>query len=293
MSNLPTVQVGDRELNVAQMLTAKVGHVNTIMPEASGMTGEQLCRIAHMEVIRNPDLAACNPLTIMNSVYDAARLGLLIGYEAHLVPFGKRGSSVKNCQMIPDYRGYLKLGYGSGLVSTIDAKTVFPEDVFEVYEGTRMEIDHRADYDINRELGENIKYVYAVAHLHGSPKPVFHVMNRAAVDKIRASSALKDGVPWKKWYDRQALKSVLKYLCDKRLPATKIRGMTDLIQLDTRAEIGKATSATSWEDKDDVEAQISSQTEANAEDLRVALEDAKAKRDEAGEEAPLREPGEE
>jgi len=287
VSNLPVVRVGDRDLNVAQMLSAKIDHVNTIMPEASGMTGEQLCRIAHMEVLRKPDLAKCNPLTIMNSVYDAARLGLLIGREAHLVPFREK------CQMIPDYRGYLKLVYGSGLVSMIDAKIVFPEDDFTVREGTEMFIRHVPDYDIDREQGEKLLYVYACAWLHGSSQPVFHVMNKTAVDKIRASSAMKNGVPWKKWYDRQALKSVMKYLCDKRLPATRVRGLPDLLELDTRAEIGKATSATSWEDRDDVEKQIDEQTQQSQEDLRAALEDAKSKRDEGDEESRMREPGEE
>lgn len=279
MSNLPTVRVGDRELNVTQMLTARAGQVDQIMPEASGMTGEQLCRIAHMEVIRNEDLAACNPVTILNSVYDAARLGLLIGREAHLVPFKKR------CQMIPDYRGYVKLVYGSGLVSMIDAKPVFEADEFQVVEGTAMRIHHVPDYTINRELSEDILFVYAVAWLHGANMPVFHVMNRDAVDKIRDASAMSGGIPWKKWYDRMALKSVMKYLCDKRLPATRVRGLPDLIELDNRAEIGKATSATSWEDKGDVEAQISEETEIRKEDLKQALRDAKERQE--------REPGEE
>ena len=286
-SNLPVVRIGDRDLDVVQMLSSKVGHVSEMMPEASGMTGAQLCRIAHMEVIRNPDLAKCNPLTIMNSVYDSARLGLLIGREAHLVPFKER------CQMIPDFRGYLKLVYGSGLVTMIDAKIVFPEDDFMVREGTEMLIRHVPDYDIDREQGEKLLYVYAVAWLAGSPNPVFHVMNKAAVDKLRASSAMKNGDPWKKWYDRMALKSVLKYLCDKRLPATKVRGLPDLLELDNRAEVGKITSATSWEDKDDVEAQIDQRTAESTEDLRAALEDAQAKRDEGDEQPPMREPGDE
>jgi recombination protein RecT len=279
MSNLPTVRVGDRELTVTQMLTARAGQVDKIMPEASGMTGEQLCRIAHMEVIRNEDLAKCNPLTIMNAVYDAARLGLLIGHEAHLVPFKKR------CTMVPDYRGYLKLAYNSGIVSLIDAKAVFPEDHFVVTEGTQMRINHQPDYDINRELGDNIKYVYAIAHIHGSPHPVFHVMNRAAVDKIRDASAMSNGIPWQKWYDRQALKSVIKYLCDKRLPATRIHGLRDLIELDNRAEVGRATSPTSWEDKEDVERQIQEETEVRSEDLRMALNEAQQRQREPGDES--------
>ncbi len=278
--DLPTIRVGDEDLTVTQMLAKRVTAIDKVLPEASGMTGEQLARIAQMEVLKNPDLAECSPGSIMNSVYEAARLGLLIGREAHLVPYKRI------CKMIPDYRGYLTLDYRSGLVSLIDAKAVFAEDEFVVNEGTEMGIIHRPDYSIDRELGENLLYVYAVAWLHGAPKPVFHVMNRPAIDKVRDSSAMKDGIPWRLWYDRMALKTVIKYLSDKRLPATQIRGLADLIELDNRAEAGKLTRPTSWEDKADVEEKIDEETKARSEDLKMALEEAKQRTIGEEDEAP-------
>jgi len=278
--NLPTVRVGDKDVTVTQMLATRATQIDEILPEASGMTGEQLARIAQMEVLKNPTLAECRPGSIMNSVYDAARLGLLIGREAHLVPY--KGT----CKMIPDYRGFITLVYRSGLVSLIDAKCVFPEDDFDVDEGTVMTIHHKPDYSIDRELGENILYVYAEAWLHGAPKAVFHVMNRMAIDKIRDCSAMKDGEPWTKWYDRQAQKSALKYLTDKRLPATQIRGMADLLELDTRAEIGKMSRPTSWEDKEDIEEQIDQETKARSEELKMALSEARQRTIGEEDEAP-------
>ena len=77
----------------------------------------------------------------------------------------------------------------------------------------------------------------------------------------------------------------MKYLCDKRLPATRVRGLPDLIELDTRGEIGKATTATSWEDKEAVENQIDEETGVRAEELREQLKEAKARHS--------REPGDE
>lgn len=280
MGNLPTVRVGDEELTVTQMLAKRATQIDDVLPEASGMTGEQLARIAQMEVLKNADLAECSPHSILNSVYDAARLGLLVGREAHLVPYRRI------CKMIPDFRGYITLGYRSGLVSLIDAKVVFPEDHFEVLEGTEMQIIHKPDYSIDREQVDNLLYVYAQAWLHGAPHPIFHVMNRMAIDKVRESSAMKNAEPWTKWYDRMAQKTALKYLSDKRLPATQIRGMSDLIELDTRAEIGKMTRPTSWEDKEDVEKQIDDETKARQEDLKMALEDARQKAIGEEEDAP-------
>jgi len=264
-SNLPTVRVGDKEVTVNQMLSSRITQINAVLPEASGMTGEQLARIAQMEVIRNSDLAACNPTTIMNSVYDAARLGLLIGREAHLVPYAKQ------CKMIPDFRGFITLVYRSGLVSWIDAKNVFPEDEFTVQEGTEMAIHHIPDYSIDREIGENILFSYAVATIIGAPYPIFHVMNRAAIDKIRESSAMKNAEPWSKWYDRMSVKSALKYLCDKRLPATKIRGLTELIALDNMAETGEARGAMVWDSDEDARATLASNTANRQEELKQRL----------------------
>ena len=86
---------------------------------------------------------------------------------------------------------------------------------------------------------------------------------------------MKNAEPWAKWYDRMAQKTALKYLSDKRLPATQIRGLSDLIEIDNRAEVGKMTRPTSWEDKEDVEKQIDQETKARQEDLKMALEDAK------------------
>lgn len=279
MSNLPTIRMGDKDVTITQMLASRVTAIDEVLPEASGMTGEQLSRIAQNEVFKNPDLAECNPMTIMNSVYDAARLGLMIGREAHLVPYRKV------CKMIPDYRGFLTLVYRSGLVSIIDAKIVFPEDEFEVREGTDMSIHHIPDYTIDREQGENLLYVYAVAELHGSRKPIFHVMNKAAIDKIRDSSAMKNGIPWSKWYDRMALKSGIKYLSDKRLPATKIRGLADLIELDNRAETGSVRGTVSWEDDAAVRASLSANTKEKQDALKARLAENGEK-----EEPPLEEP---
>lgn len=89
---LPTVKVGDKDLTVTQMLAHRKNRLNEMLPEGCGITGDQLFRIAQMEIMRNPDLAQCDPNSVMNAIYDSARLGLLIGREAHLVPFAKKMS---------------------------------------------------------------------------------------------------------------------------------------------------------------------------------------------------------
>lgn len=271
--NLPTVKVGDKDLTVTQMLAHRKNRLNEMLPEGCGITGDQLFRIAQMEIMRNPDLAQCDPNSVMNAIYDSARLGLLIGREAHLVPFKK------TCQMIPDYRGYITLSYRSGIVQSLDAKLVFPQDHFEVEEGSAMRIEHKPDYSSNRSDTEEILYVYAIAWIEGSPKPIFHVMNRGEIDRIRESSAMKAGIPWTKWADRMWLKTAIKHLCDKRLPTTRVVGLSDLIELDNRTDTGRIGKPVSWESTEDVEHHIDEETKMREEDLKLALQDAKQRQD--------------
>ncbi len=246
MTNVAVVTVDGSDYSAVQILNKRAARLDEILPETAGVTGAQLVRVAQFELNRNTDLAMCDPLSVLNAVYDAARLGLMLGREAHLVPYKKK------CQMIPDYRGFVTLAYRSKLVQVLDAKPVFEGDMFHVQEGSTMEIHHEPDYSIDRSDPEKILYFYAIAWLRGAPVPFFHGMNRLEVDRIRASSAMKNGVPWSQWYDRMGLKSVMKYLCDKRLPVTEIPGLGDLVELDTRIEAGEVRTPLAGETDEEI-----------------------------------------
>ncbi|MDH3291521.1 MAG: recombinase RecT [Gemmatimonadota bacterium] len=267
---LATVTIDGKDFTAVQMLNKRAARLDEIIPGTAGITGAQLVRIAQFEVARNDDLGECSPNSVLNAVYDAARLGLMLGREAHLVPYKRR------CQMIPDYRGFITLGYRSQLVLMLDAKTVFPEDEFDVQEGSTMAIHHKPDYSIDRSSPKEILYFYAIAWLRNAPVPVFHVMNRTEVDRIRASSAMKDGIPWRDWYDRMGLKSAIKYLADKRLPVTEIPGLADLVEIDNRAEAGKISRPIEGEDAEELEAKIDEETRIRQDELKLKLEEAKA-----------------
>lgn len=297
-TTVATVNVGGSEMTAVELLKKRLKRVDELLPEDAGVSAAQLLRIGEFEVNRNPDLLACHPLSILNSVYDAARLGLMLGREAHLVPYKR------HCQMIPDYRGFITLVYRSQLVKNIDAKLVFlPDDKFHVEEGTTMAIHHEPSYETNRTLTENITYAYAIAWLRGSEIPLFHVMNRAEIDRIKASSAMKNGEPWRHhkvdakgkttqvgWYDRMALKSALKFLTDKRLPLTQIPGMLDLMEIDSRAETGEVSRQLTGETDEELSTKIETETEMRSEELKMKLAEEAA---EVEKTKRQREPGEE
>lgn len=264
--SLATVSIEGQEYSAPQMLAKRATRLDEIIPGTAGITGAQLVRIAQFELNRNEDLAECNPHSVLNAVYDAARLGLLLGHEAHLVPYKR------HCQMIPDYRGYIALVYRSGLVTRIDADVVFPQDKFTVSRGTKPQIIHEPDLDIDRGDGKEMLYAYAVAELRGTSNPIFHVMNRTEMDRIRESSAMKDGIPWRMWPDRMWIKSAIKYLGDKRLPVTRIPGMADLVEMDNRVEAGRITRPLESETEEDVNRGVREKTEQQLEALRERME---------------------
>jgi recombination protein RecT len=267
MTQLVTTRVGDRELNAIQMLQARSSRIDEILPQTAGLTGAQLIRIAQFELMRNSDLAECNPHTVMQAVYDSARLGLLLGREAHLVPFKR------HCQLIVDNRGYITLTMRSGAVTMVDADVVYPSDKFSVKKGTAMELVHEPDYEIDRGNTEEITHAYAVAWMHDAPRPLFHVMNRMEIERIRAVSKMKDQAPWRQWWDRMAMKTCIRFLVDKRLPLTKIREINDVIELDRRIDTGKVTQPLSHETDEELGQVIDQETEVRKDELKLALEE--------------------
>lgn len=270
------VTIDGTNYTAVQMLNKRAAKLDEILPGTAGVTGAQLVRVAQFELNRNTSLAACDPVSVLNAVYDAARLGLMLGREAHLVPYREK------CQMIPDYRGFITLGYRSKLVQVLDAKAVFDGDSFDVEEGSTMAIHHKPDYSIDRSNPENILYFYAIAWLRGAPVPIFHVMNRTEVDRIRASSAMKTGVPWTDWYDRMGLKTVMKYLCDKRLPVTEIPGLGDLVEIDNRIEAGKVTTPIAGETDEEINDITQAKTMERSQQTLDKLKDKEKKRGNGG-----------
>ena len=233
-------------LPAVRLLQDKKSAITALVPRESTVEPDLLLRQAQAEVIKSPDLQACDAVSLLHAVYDAARLGLAIGLECHLVKYGRRA------QLIVDYRGYIAIAYRIGLVSRVDAVAIYKGDPFEPrpYPEPPYFLPSFQTSD-----PEDITHVMATVNLRGDPRPLFHVMTREDVERSRAVSAAgraKDG-PWSKWWDRMALKTVLRYLLSKRLPVTQV--LSQALEIDTRAEVGGARIQLTGEtDKEFVEA---------------------------------------
>jgi len=218
-------------LPAVQLMQDKRAAIMALVPGASTVEPALLLRQAQAEVIKSPDLQQCDAVSLLHAVYDAARLGLAIGLECHLVKYGRRA------QLIVDYRGYIAIAYRSGLITRVDATAVYAGDIFEprAYPEPPYFVPQFRTGD-----PEKITHVMATVSLRDDPQPLYHVMTREDVERSRAVSAAgraKDG-PWVTWWDRMALKTVLRYLLSKRLPVTQV--VAQALEIETRGEVGGA-----------------------------------------------------
>ena len=173
---------------------------------------DRFTRIAITAIKANPKLQRCDSMSVLGALMLCAQLGLEPNtplHEAAIIPYGDKA------QFQIEYRGLTKLVWNSGLISFIDYDVVKKNDVFEYSKGFNPTLIHRPLMSGDR--GDAYAY-YAVAELQGGGK-VFVVKTIDDIKKhaIRFSKSYNDG-PWKTDFDAMAIKTVLKELCDKKLP---------------------------------------------------------------------------
>ncbi len=186
-----------------------------------------------LSVKQAPKLLDCDPGSLMKSLFTAASMGLepdpYFG-QVYLLPYGK------NVQVIPGYKGLLKLVRNSGEITSITAEAVKENDEFEydLASGTRPK--HRP---VLKNRGETIAF-YCIANFRDGGFH-FELMTREDVDRIRdRSAAAKAGksTPWATDYDEMGKKTVIRRAV-KRLPISLTREVRVAIASDDAAFQGR------------------------------------------------------
>ncbi|HWU20932.1 recombinase RecT [Nocardioides terrisoli] len=171
-------------------------------------------RVAQGAVRRDPKLmkaATETPASLMVALLNAARLGLEPGTEEfYLTPRKVKGKM--EVLGITGYQGIVEMMYRAGAVSSVVAECVYDSDGFD-YQPGRDELPmHRIDWDSN-DRGE-LRLVYAYARLRSGATSKVIVLNRAEINKIKASSMGSDGdySPWRTNEAAMWLKSAVRQL---------------------------------------------------------------------------------
>lgn len=183
---------------------AAVARITPFLPD--GVNVDRVIAAAQLAVMKTPQLAKCDPASIVLAVARIAQWGLEIGDTAHLLPFGKE------CTPTPDYRGLVEMIVRSGAARGVEARVVREGDEFSYQYGTSKGIRHVPMAKSNAR----ITHAYAIVTLRFQDFD-FTVLDRDEIEATRKKSkswsggALED-VPWyaKKTAVRRAVNLVPK-----------------------------------------------------------------------------------
>jgi recombination protein RecT len=203
-----TGAVAKRDQGPAELVRQSRSWFATIVPSHIDVAAFVALTIGYLR--RNPKLAAAatrNPQSFMAALSECARLGLVPGDTFHCVPFEDRRNGTVEITGIVDYTGEIELIYRAGAVASVKAEIVCDKDHFHFT--TDMDRpEHAPNWFGDR--GDLIgAYAYAVMKDGATSKVIIY--SKAEIDRVKAvaKGTDRDDSPWKKWYDRMALKTVI------------------------------------------------------------------------------------
>jgi len=108
------------------------------------LDANRMARVALTCYRMSPLLAKCSPASVFACVIQASQLGLEPGIngEAYLVPFWSTKNKQYECQLIPGYRGLIKLARNTSQIESVSSRIVYSNDKFDVVLGTEERITH-------------------------------------------------------------------------------------------------------------------------------------------------------
>lgn len=212
----PTETQGERRPpTLTQLIERQAGEVKRALPKHVSV--ERFTRIVLTAVKSTPKLLECTPESVLGGMMVAAQLGVELNtpaQEAWILPFSNKFRDANGkeswrmeAQFILGYRGIIKLGYQSGQIASIVARSVYKGDKFEFSYGLEDKLTHEPNFE---DQGEPYAW-YAVAKFRNGGYN-FVVVGKAEVERHRAKSKAKDGKAWKDDFDAMARKTAIRIL---------------------------------------------------------------------------------
>jgi recombination protein RecT len=209
---------------VVMALDARGQALVELLPDAAAAT--RFRRVVIQALIKNPELLECTPDSVVLAVFEAAAQGLEPtggAGGAHLVPYNVNVGSKqqpryeKRAQLIPDYRGVIRLvTKPPSEVLSLEARVVKEGDEFSYQLGTESFVHHIPSLAAGRSE-KATTHVYAIARLkNGASIP--DVEDRAGIERVRARGGRGGGFsPWATDWDEMGKKTIIKRI-SKVLP---------------------------------------------------------------------------
>ena len=173
------------------------------------LTPERFTRMTLSALSSSKDLQSCTPESFLAAMMTAAQLGVEpntpLG-QAYLLPYKNYKRGVTECQFQLGYKGLLDLAYRSGMVSNVQAHTVYSNDHFDYTLGLDPKLEH---VPARGNRGDPTYYSAVVRMKDGGY--CYAVMSKedAEAHAKKYSKAYNSG-PWQTNFNEMAKKTVLK-----------------------------------------------------------------------------------
>ena len=195
----------EKETSLVEVLKNRESELRSIAPKYVNV--KRVMALAIEAKQRNPLLAKCTPLSVVNFCMKMAETGTdRIGAGGlWAVPFWNKKENAYDMTPLPDWRLLIEKARRAKVIKHATAEIVCEKDVFDYEFGLNPFLKHKP---AKKERGDLIA-VYCIVTLPDGCKE-FTVMSKEEVDAIRGRSKASNSGPWVTDYNEMAKKTVIK-----------------------------------------------------------------------------------
>lgn len=214
------VAVREDQHPIIAKIDAKMPEIAGMLPE--GMRPDRFRKVVVQALLRNPDLWACTPVSVVTAITEAAEVGIeptgVLG-KGWLLPYNSKqpdGSWAKEAKFIPGWRGFVDLCWRADRL-LLTPELVREGDEFSYQRGTGAFLHHVPILDDpDREKDDsNVTFAYVIVRFPDGRED-FEVMSRTAIERIADRAKRKNPV-WESDWGEMAKKTPIRRIA-KRLP---------------------------------------------------------------------------
>lgn len=177
---------------------------------------EKFVRTIRTALLRSPNIANCDPSSVIQCCMDLATVGLTPdGRRAHLIPFKNK------CQLIVDYKGLIELAKNNGDVSLWRADKVCENDEFTYENGL---VSHKPDF--RKPRGSVFAFYSHVKYKDGTDD--YEVLHMDEVEAIKKRSKAGNSGPWVSDFDEMGKKTAIKRHSKRLTLSPEARALADM-----------------------------------------------------------------
>ena len=226
---------------VGRLLQIRAETIANLLP--TNVTQDRFNSIVMHALRTDSNLAVCTPQSIIGAVIECASLGLEVGQlaEAYFVPRWSKNVGAHQAQLMPSYKGLMKLARNTGTVDVLEAFVVYEGDDFEYAYGDSK---HQYIKHAPNPSGPEIHFTYARAVLK-SGQEQFRVATIADLKRAEQLSESAQGrypqySPWNTAREAMSMKTAVRMLM-KWLPQNTQSATAMHFDDSGRSDLGRAS----------------------------------------------------